>query len=97
MDINKFSFAQMTSNSDGKTSGSGSMGVLVVTVGTITFLLGAIDTAFLSKTTDIMTQSTVLVGIGVALLGYRKSKSDTIDKNTENVDNSDSNTSQLNS
>ena len=73
-DINKFSFAQMTSNSDGKTSGSGTMGVLMCTVGTLCFLLGAVDTAFITKTTDIMVQSIIFVGIGAALLGYRKSK-----------------------
>lgn len=72
--INKFSFSQMTSNSDGKTSGSGTMGVLICTIGTLCFLLGAIDTAFITKTTDIMVQSIIFVGIGAALLGYRKSK-----------------------
>jgi hypothetical protein len=73
-DINKFSIPQMTSNADGKTSGSGTMGILICTAGTFTFLLGAIDTAFISKSTDIMMQSIIFVGIGVALLGYRKSK-----------------------
>lgn len=73
--IDKFSFAQMTSNSNGKTSGSGTMGILICTVGTLCFLIGAIDTTFISKTTDVMMQSIIFVGIGTALLGYRKSKS----------------------
>jgi hypothetical protein len=74
LDSNKFSLAQMTSNSDGKTSGSGTMGILICTVGTLCFLLGCIDKIFLSKEIDVITQSIVLVGIGSALLGYRKSK-----------------------
>ena len=72
--INKFSFPQMTSNKDGKTSGSGTMGVLICTVGTLCFLLGALDTAFITNSTDIMLQSIIFVGIGAALLGYRKGK-----------------------
>lgn len=72
--MERFSFAQMTSNSNGKTSGSGSMGVLIATVGTFCFLLGCIDKMFLSKSAEIITQSIIFVGIGVGLLGYRKSK-----------------------
>jgi hypothetical protein len=70
----KFSFPQMTSNSDGKTSGSGSMGVLVCIVGSFCFLLGAVDKLFIGKDVDLITQSIIFVGIGAALLGYRKSK-----------------------
>lgn len=84
-DINKFSFSQMTSNSDGKTSGSGTMGILICTIGTLCFLLGAIDKMFITKTTDIMIQSIIFVGIGAALLGYRKSKSHVITEETEDV------------
>ncbi len=74
LDCNKFSFAQMTSNSNGKTSGSGTMGVLICAVGSICFLLGCIDMIFLSKSVDILTQSIVFTGIGAGLLGYRKSQ-----------------------
>ena len=78
--IDRFSFAQMTSNSDGKTSGSGTMGVLVCTVGSLVFLLGAIDKMFLSKDIDILNQAIVFTLIGAGLLGYRKSvKTDSID------------------
>ena len=72
--INKFSFAQLTSNNDGKTSGSGSMGVLICTVGSLCFLLGVVDKMFLTKTIDIVNESIILIGIGAALLGYRKSR-----------------------
>lgn len=73
LDYNKFSFAQMTSNSDGKTSASGSAGVACVAVGLIAFLVGAVD-HFIHANNDIMTQSMILVTLGAGLLGYRKSR-----------------------
>lgn len=73
-DINKFSFAQMTSNSDGKTSGSGTLGVIAGLAAVLTFVYGVIDYSFISKNGDIMTQSIVVLTIGAGLLGYRKSK-----------------------
>lgn len=72
--MDKFSFAQMTSNSDGKTSGSGTAGLYIIFIGGICFLLGCVDKMFLDKSVDIITQSIILVGIGASLLGYRKSK-----------------------
>jgi hypothetical protein len=71
---NRFSFAQMTSNGDGKTSGSGAMGVLIVVIGCLTFLLGALDRIFFSHSIDIMTQTIVFTGIGAGLLGLKKWK-----------------------
>jgi hypothetical protein len=73
-DIEKFSFSQMTSNSNGKTSSSGTMGVLICTIGSFCFLLGTFDKMFFGKDVDILIQSIIFVGIGAALLGYRKSK-----------------------
>ncbi len=73
--ISKFSFAEMTSNDDGKTSGSGTTGIFISSIGGLCFLLGAVDKMFLSGTVDILTQSIVVIGIGVGLLGYRKGKS----------------------
>jgi hypothetical protein len=70
-DINKFSFAQLTSNNNGKTSGSGTMGVLITTIGTLCFILGCIDKVFINQDTDVITQSIVFVGIGTALLAHR--------------------------
>lgn len=67
--INRFSFAQMTSNSNGKTSASGTMGVLICTVGSICFLYGS-----MIKDNNILLQSVVFTGIGAGLLGYRKSQ-----------------------
>lgn len=73
-DVNKFSWSQMTSNETGKTSASGTMGIVVILVGCIGFLLGSVDKMFFSKTIDLITQSIFAISIGVGLLGYRKSK-----------------------
>jgi hypothetical protein len=70
--IDKFSFAQMTSNESGKTSASGTMGVIICTIGTLCFLIGCLDKVFVSKDIDIITQSIIFVGIGASLLGLRK-------------------------
>lgn len=72
--MSKFSFAQMTSNSDGKTSGSGTLGVFAGLIGVLAFFYGVIDYSFVSKTGTIMTQSIVVITIGAGLLGYRKSR-----------------------
>lgn len=78
--IEKFSFGQLTSNSDGKTSGSGTAGLYIVFIGGICFFLGCIDKMFLDKNVDILTQSIIFVSLGAALLGYRKSKDSGISK-----------------
>ena len=70
--ISKFSWAELFSNNDGKTSGSGFSGVIICLVGTLCFFLGCIDKMFISKEIDIITQSIVFVGIGATLLGARK-------------------------
>lgn len=75
MDMNKFSFAQMTSNSDGKTSASGTAGSLCVSVGVFCFVVGCIF-YWIFKDSQIMTQSLMLISAGSALLAYRKSRPD---------------------
>jgi len=77
--LDRFSFAQMTSNHDGKTSGSGTMGVLTIGVGLLTFLMGSIH-FMVSADSTIMLQSIALISIGTALLGYRKSKGGNVTK-----------------
>ena len=84
-DIKKFSLAEMTSNSNGKTSGSGTAGLYIVFIGGITFLMGCVDKMFLNKDIDVITQSIILVGIGATLLGYRKSKDKTEEPTVEEV------------
>jgi hypothetical protein len=96
--IERFSFGQLTSNSDGKTSGSGTAGLYIVLIGGICFLMGCIDKMFLNDSVDIITQSIVFAPIGAALLGYRKSKDNGINHIEENGDvGGDSEDSQLNS
>jgi len=73
--INKFSFAQMVSNSDGKTSSSATMGCLIVSTGCLSFLIGIINKTLVNQSVDIMMYSTGIITIGAGLLGYRKSKS----------------------
>ena len=73
--MEKFSFGQLTSNADGKTSASGVMGLLICFIGCISFLLGAIDRIYFTQSTDIMTQTIIFTGIGATLLGVKKWKS----------------------
>lgn len=70
----KFSIDEMTANRNGKTSGSATMGIIIILVGTICFLLGCIDKMWISNTIDVITQSIIFTGIGVTLLGYNKSQ-----------------------
>ena len=70
--MSKFSWSELFSNNDGKTSGSGFVGVIICLVGTLCFFLGCLDKMFISKEIDIITQSIVFVGIGATLLGARK-------------------------
>lgn len=72
--IDKFSFGQLTSNNNGKTSASGTAGLYIIAIGGVCFLLGCVDKMFFDKSVDIISQSIMLIGIGVTLLGYRKSK-----------------------
>lgn len=71
-DISKFSWAELFSNNDGKTSGSAFSGVIICVTGTLCFFLGCIDKMFLGKSIDIINQSIMFVTIGVTLLGLRK-------------------------
>lgn len=73
-DVNKFSFAQMTSNANGKTSASGSMGIFIILIGGLTFLIGSFAMIFKSTDSDILVQSIAMVYAGALLLGYRKSR-----------------------
>jgi hypothetical protein len=76
-DINKFSFSQMCSNSDGKTSGSGTVGIIASFAGILGFLFGVAYYAH-AKDATIMNQSIIVLTIGAGLLGYRKSHDGTL-------------------
>lgn len=84
--MSKFSWAELFSNNDGKTSGSGFTGVVICLVGTLCFFMGCIDRMFISKEIDILTQSIVFVGIGATLLGVRKVKSTSNTSNTSEIE-----------
>ena len=71
--IDKFSLAQLTSNTDGKTSASGTLGALTIFVGLIGFLAGVVD-FFIDGHSDIMIQSVIVLTVGCGLLGFRKSQ-----------------------
>ena len=73
LNINKFSFAQMTSNSDGKTSASGTTGIFIVGVGLLCFMVGVVDYMTNMHTAEVMMYSVGIIGTGTGLLGYRKS------------------------
>ena len=80
--INKFSLAQLTSNDSGKTSASGTCGVLICTIGSLCFLYGAI-----LKQSDLINQSVIMTTIGAGLLGYRKSKESKIQTTDDTTTN----------
>ena len=72
VDIKSFSWAEMTSNSTGKTSGSGSMGVYIVIMSVLAFIYGCFEFHYSGKA-DIMMYSSANILVGAGLLGYRKS------------------------
>ena len=82
--INTFSWSQMLSNSNGKTSASAVAGISTTFVGLFGFLMGAVFFIY-AKDGSIMMYSSALVGTGVGVLGYRKSKDAAI--LPENIDN----------
>lgn len=70
-DIKKFSFGEMTSNDNGKTSATSTAGAYIIFIGGICFFLGCIDKMFLDKSIDIVNQSVMFTTIGAALLGVK--------------------------
>lgn len=93
-DINKFVWQQMLSNSDGKTSASGTAGLLCIVVGLIGFLFG-VEEMWRQGKSDTMTQSIVVIGMGASLLGYRKSHDGNLAKMIESQPDSDAKTEEL--
>ena len=73
--VAKFSLAEMTSNTSGKTSASGTMGSLLVAIGGFTFLFSVVGFFFFKLDIEgILIQCIALCYAGAALLGYRKSR-----------------------
>ncbi len=70
---NKFNLAEIFNNTDGKTSGSGFIGVVSGSVASLCFLIATIGYLFkLTWTIDVMSQCVFMLGISAALLGVRK-------------------------
>jgi len=87
--ISKFSWAEMFSNDNGKTSATAFSGWIICIIGSICFLLGCIDKMWISNSVDIITQSIVFVTIGAALLGVRKMQNNKVDKPTNETTTSE--------
>lgn len=70
-DIKKFSFGEMTSNNNGKTSATSTSGVYIIFIGGLSFLLGVINKMSTEKSIDIISQAVMFTTIGAALLGVK--------------------------
>jgi len=70
-DIKKWSFGEMTSNTDGKSSVTSTSGFIIVMVGCLSFLLGVVDKMFIDKSMDVINQAVAFTMIGAALIGYK--------------------------
>ena len=70
-DIKKFSFGEMTSNNNGKTSATSVAGLYIIAIGGLCFLLGVIDKMFFGNSMEIVEQSAWFTSIGAALLGVK--------------------------
>lgn len=70
--IKQFSLPEMVSNDNGKTSGSGAMGCLCISIGCIGFAFGVYDYAKGTGTNEVLSQSMMLIMVGAGLLGIRK-------------------------
>lgn len=76
---NKFSFVEMTSNPDGKTSATTTMAIIICMIGSLCFLVGCIAKMVNPDgNIDVITQSILFVSIGAGLLGYKKSQEKTL-------------------
>lgn len=81
MNPDKFSIAQMTSNSNGKTSGSGTGGLYLVFLGGVVGALAAVAGLFFpaqmgqtNEVANVLLWSSATLTLGAGLLGYRKSQ-----------------------
>lgn len=92
-DLKKFSFTEMTSNSNGKTSATATAGLYIVAIGGLGFIVGVISKIFAGTSIEVLDQSVIMTSLGAALLGVKNIARRP--KSTEPVEPSDS--TQLNS
>ena len=70
---NKFSLTETLNNNNGKTSGTGLMGMLLISTGCICFIICMVGWFLkLPETTSVMNNVIMLIVIGGGLLGVRK-------------------------
>jgi hypothetical protein len=91
--ISKFSFNEVISNDNGKSSGSGFSGVIICIVSSVCFIAGVIDKMFISHSSDVMNSCIGFATLGAGLLGVRKwmqnkpaPKTDIADDSTDDDD-----------
>jgi hypothetical protein len=77
--MDKWSFTEMTSNTNGKTSATSTMGVYICFVGGLCFLMGCVDKMFLTKDMDIITQSIAFTSLGAGMLMMGKHRGSAVD------------------
>ena len=91
-DITKFSFGEMTSNGNGKTSVSGTSGFVLIIVGAIAFLTSLIASICGTLGIEYVYASFGVIVIGAGLLGYKKKISkDMLSKSPLDMLNDDDN------
>jgi LPXTG-motif cell wall-anchored protein len=77
--VKEFSWAEMTSNSNGKTSGSGAAGIYLVFIGGVIGFIASMaslfgnDQAGASQGANVLLFAGATLTLGAGLLGYRKS------------------------
>ena len=67
-----FSFKELTSNSNSKTSASGVAGLLIILIGALSFITGTILIVLGKDQQELLIQSIAIIYAGAALLGVRK-------------------------
>lgn len=77
--IDKWSFSEMTSNTNGKTSATSTMGSYIIFIGGLCFLAGCVDKMFLGKDMDIITQAIAFTTLGAGMLMMGKHRASAVD------------------
>jgi len=71
-DIKKWSWGEMTSNDNGKTSITGTSGFICLMIGLLGFVFSLIASAYKGLNIEYVYASIIVISIGSGLLGYKK-------------------------
>jgi len=86
----KFVFSELFNNTNGKTSGSGFIGVIMGLVGCLAFIAAIVGFFLeLPETIPFMQQTIFFIGSATVLLGVRKLSGNSFKNNNTNVNNSE--------